>query len=74
MIDKNAVPIPSGASTERIRRTFAAVDDLSLSFEVRINASGIEKFVDEQMLDGDLVAIAPTDRCRRRGTAAIYVG
>lgn len=57
------VPVPTAQlKPERIRRTMAlVVDDLSLSFEsahyVRL---ALRKFVDEQMRDGDLVAIIRT--------------
>ncbi|MBK7802094.1 MAG: VWA domain-containing protein [Chloracidobacterium sp.] len=63
MIDKNAVPIPQAVlRPEQIRRTFAlVVDDLSLSFESAYQTRrALKKFVDEQMLDGDLVAIIRT--------------
>ncbi len=61
--DKLAVPIPpTNLRPEQVRRTIAlVVDDLSLSFEsthfVRL---ALRKFVEEQMQDGDLVAIVRT--------------
>ncbi len=61
--DKNAVPIPQAAlRPEQIRRTIAlVVDDLSLSFESAYQTRrALKKFVDEQMQDGDLVAIIRT--------------
>ena len=61
--DKNAIPIPQAAlRPEQIRRTFAlVVDDLSLSFESAYQTRrALKKFVDEQMQDGDLVAIVRT--------------
>jgi VWFA-related protein len=58
-----AVPIPTAQlRPEQVRRTFAlVVDDLSLSFEsaARVRRA-LKKFVDEQMRDGDLVAIIRT--------------
>ncbi|MEQ1923629.1 MAG: VWA domain-containing protein [Pyrinomonadaceae bacterium] len=47
---------------EQIRRTIAlVVDDLSLSFESAYHTrAALKKFVDEQMQDGDLVAIVRT--------------
>jgi VWFA-related protein len=50
---------PSVLRPENIRRTIAlVVDDLSLSFEsVYYARRALKKFVDEQMEDGDLVAI-----------------
>ncbi|MGB5015219.1 MAG: VWA domain-containing protein [Pyrinomonadaceae bacterium] len=63
VIDKTGVPIPQGTlSPEQIRRTIAlVVDDLSLSFESAYQTRrGLKKFVDEQMQDGDLVAIIRT--------------
>jgi len=61
--DKNAVPVPPVAlRPEQVRRTFAlVVDDLSLSFESAMQTrKALRKFVDEQMRDGDLVAIIRT--------------
>ena len=53
---------PAPVKPEQVRRTIALViDDLSLSFESTYYARrAIKKFVDEQMLDGDLVAIIRT--------------
>jgi VWFA-related protein len=63
--DKNApqaVLPPPPVRPERVRRTIALViDDLSLSFESTYYARrAVKKFVDEQMQDGDLVAIIRT--------------
>lgn len=61
--DKNAVPLPPiNLKPEQIKRTIAlVVDDLSLSFEsVPFVRQSLRKFVDEQMQDGDLVAIVRT--------------
>lgn len=61
--DKITVPIPQGTlRPEQIRRTIAlVVDDLSLSFESAYQTRrSLKKFVDEQMQDGDLVAIIRT--------------
>lgn len=61
--DKAPVPIPpSELKPQRIRRTMALiVDDLSLSFEsVHFVRQALKKFVDEQMQEGDLVAIIRT--------------
>ncbi len=61
--DKIAVPIPpTELKAEKIRRTFALViDDLSLSFQSAYYVRrALKKFVDEQMQDGDLVAIIRT--------------
>lgn len=60
---KDAVPLPSAVlRPEKIRRTVAlVVDDLSLSFESTYQVRrALKKFVDEQMQDGDLVAIIRT--------------
>jgi VWFA-related protein len=53
---------PTPIRPERVRRTIAlVVDDLSLSFESTYYARrALKKFVDEQMQDGDLVAIIRT--------------
>lgn len=62
-VDKDGVPVPQAVlRPEQIRRTFAlVVDDLSLSFESAYQTRrALKKFVDEQMLDGDLVAIIRT--------------
>lgn len=61
--DKNAVPLPSNSlKPEQIKRTVAlVVDDLSLSFESTYYVQrALKKFVNEQMRDGDLVAIIRT--------------
>ena len=61
--DKNAIPIPQHTlRPDQIRRTLAlVVDDLSLSFEsAHYTRLALKKFVDEQMQDGDLVAIVRT--------------
>ncbi len=61
--DKNAVPIPTGQlKPEQVKRTVAlVVDDLSLSFEsTHYVQRALKKFVNEQMRDGDLVAIIRT--------------
>lgn len=60
---KDAIPLPTTAiRPEKVRRTVAlVVDDLSLSFESTYQVRrALKKFVDEQMLDGDLVAIIRT--------------
>lgn len=62
-VDKTAIPVPQAAlRTDAVRRTFAlVVDDLSLSFEsAYFTRRALKKFVDEQMRDGDLVAIVRT--------------
>lgn len=61
--DKIAVPVPQAElRPEQIRRTLAlVVDDLSLSFEsAHYVRRALKKFVDEQMQEGDLVAIIRT--------------
>jgi VWFA-related protein len=61
--EKIAVPVPAAElKTEQVRRTFAlVVDDLSLSFQSAYYVRrALKKFVDEQMQDGDLVAIIRT--------------
>ncbi len=63
VIDKNAIPVPPVAlRPENVRRTYAlVVDDLSLSFESAYQTRrALKKVVDEQMQDGDLVAIIRT--------------
>jgi VWFA-related protein len=63
VIDKNAIPVPPVAlRPENVRRTYALViDDLSLSFESAYQTRrALKKFVDEQMREGDLVAIIRT--------------
>ncbi|MCD9189510.1 MAG: VWA domain-containing protein [Pyrinomonadaceae bacterium] len=57
------VPVPPrNLNSEQVRRTIAlVVDDLTLSFEsVYFVRRALKKFVDEQMQDGDLVAIIRT--------------
>lgn len=63
--EKGAIPVPIPPSTirpDQVRRTIAlVVDDLTLSFEsVYFVRRALKKFVDEQMQDGDLVAIIRT--------------
>ena len=61
--DKLAIPIPSTQiKPEQVRRTIAlVVDDLTLSFESTYYVQrALKKFVNEQMQDGDLVAIIRT--------------
>ena len=61
--DKLAVPTPQGTlRADQIRRTIALViDDLSLSFESAYRVRrALKKFVDEQMQEGDLIAIIRT--------------
>ncbi len=59
--DKTAIPLPPATPIrpEQVRRTIAlVVDDLTLSFESTYYVKRtLKKFVDEQMQDGDLVAI-----------------
>ena len=58
-----AMPVPTAPlRAEQIRRTLAlVVDDLSLSFEsAYYTRRALKKYVDEQMQDGDLVAIIRT--------------
>jgi VWFA-related protein len=60
---KENVPLPpSPIKAENVRRTIAlVVDDLTLSFESTYQVRrALKKFVDEQMQDGDLVAIIRT--------------
>jgi VWFA-related protein len=62
-VDKNAPPAPPVAlKAEQVRRTMAiVVDDLGLSFEsTYFVRRALKKFVDEQMVTGDLVAIIRT--------------
>ncbi len=57
------VPVPTAElKPQQVRRTMAlVVDDLSLSFESAYQVRrALKKFVDEQMQDGDLVAIIRT--------------
>ncbi len=61
--DKIPVPVPQAElKAGQIKRTFAlVVDDLSLSFVSAYQVRrALKKFVDEQMQDGDLVAIIRT--------------
>jgi VWFA-related protein len=61
--DKLAVPVPyAELKAEQVRRTIAlVVDDLSLSFQSTAYVRrALKKYVDEQMRDGDLVAIIRT--------------
>jgi VWFA-related protein len=61
-VDPLAPPPPTTLAREQIRRTIAlVVDDLSLSFEsAYYTRRALKKYVDEQMQDGDLVAIVRT--------------
>ena len=62
-VDKVPVPLPpSNTRPDQVRRTIAlVVDDLSLSFESTYYVRRtLKKFVDEQMQEGDLVAIIRT--------------
>lgn len=59
-VDRNAPVVPTAAiKQENVRRTVAlVVDDLTLSFESTYYVRrALRKFVDEQMQEGDLVAI-----------------
>jgi VWFA-related protein len=61
--EKPVAPVPTAElRAEQVRRTFAlVVDDLSLSFQsAYYTRRALKKFVDEQMQDGDLVAIIRT--------------
>lgn len=61
--EKDAIAPPAiPLKNDQIRRTFAlVVDDLTLSFESAYQTRrALKKFVDEQMQDGDLVAIIRT--------------
>ncbi|HVE58211.1 MAG TPA: VWA domain-containing protein [Pyrinomonadaceae bacterium] len=61
--DKNAVPIPPvRLKSEQVRRTYAlVVDDLGLNFgNVYWVQQSLRKFINEQMQEGDLVAIVRT--------------
>ena len=64
IVDKIPVPLPASVAPrpDSIRRTIAiVVDDLSMSWEsVYYTRRALKKFVDEQMQDGDLVAILRT--------------
>jgi len=62
-VEKDTVIVPpSAVRPEQIRRTIAlVVDDLTLSFvSTYYVRRALKKFVDEQMQDGDLVAIIRT--------------
>ena len=56
------IPPPSPIRAENVKRTIAlVVDDLNLSFQsTNYVQQALKKFVDQQMLDGDLVAIIRT--------------
>ncbi len=61
--DKYSVPVPpTKLKLEQVRRTYALViDDLGLSFDnVSWVQQSLKKFVNEQMQEGDLVAIIRT--------------
>ena len=61
--DKSAITLPPSAiGTSSVRRTIAlVVDDVSLSWEsIHFTRQALKKFVDEQMQEGDLVAILRT--------------
>jgi VWFA-related protein len=61
--DKNAVPIPPvPLKAEQVRRTYAlVVDDLGLNFgNIAWVKQSLKKFINEQMQEGDLVAIIRT--------------
>jgi VWFA-related protein len=60
--DRPVVLPPSPVRSEQVRRTIAlVVDDLTLSFEsTYFVRRALKKFVDEQMQEGDLVAIIRT--------------
>lgn len=61
--NKQSAPVPSvKLSPEKVRRTYAiAIDDLGLSFSSMFFVKeAVKKFVNEQMQDGDLVAIIRT--------------
>ena len=60
---KDPIPVPPhDLRPEQVRRTIAlVVDDLRLSFQsANYTRKALKKFVDEQMQDGDLVAIIRT--------------
>ena len=62
-VDKDAVPPPpSKLKPEQVRRTYALViDDLGLSFEnIYWVQQSLKKFINEQIQEGDLVAIIRT--------------
>jgi VWFA-related protein len=61
--DKTAIPIPPvRLKAEQVRRTYAlVVDDLGLNFgNVEWVRQALKKFINEQMQEGDLVAIVRT--------------
>jgi VWFA-related protein len=61
--NKNSIPLPPlKLKAEQVRRTYAlVVDDLGLSFDsIREVELSLKKFINEQMQDGDLVAIIRT--------------
>lgn len=61
--DTNAVPVPSASVSEKkVRRTLAlVVDDLGLNFgNILWVKQSLRRFVNEQMQEGDLVAIIRT--------------
>ncbi|HEX8921332.1 MAG TPA: VWA domain-containing protein, partial [Pyrinomonadaceae bacterium] len=63
LVDKNAPPAPPvRLRPEQVRRTVAlVVDDLGLSFEsTHFVRQALKKFVDQQVQQGDLVAIIRT--------------
>jgi VWFA-related protein len=63
VVDKYAVPLPPAKlRPENVRRTIAiVVDDLSLSWEsIAHTRDALKKFVNEQMQEGDMVAIIRT--------------
>lgn len=63
VVDKTAPPEPpTRLRPEQVRRTIAlVVDDLGLSFQSTVYVRrALKKFVDEQMQEGDLVAIVRT--------------
>jgi len=61
--NKNAIPIPPARlKTEQVKRTYAIViDDLGLSFtSIFYTKEAVKKFINEQMQEGDLVAVIRT--------------
>ncbi|HQU84126.1 MAG TPA: VWA domain-containing protein [Pyrinomonadaceae bacterium] len=61
--NKNAIPIPPARlKTEQVKRTYAIViDDLGLGFNsIYFTKQAVKKFINEQMQEGDLVAIIRT--------------
>lgn len=62
-INKNTIPLPPvKLKTEEVRRTYAlVVDDLGLNFgNIYWVRQSLKKFINEQVLEGDLVAIIRT--------------